>query len=63
MPIPDFEKLIRPVLALLADGLAHQVSDLRQKVAAELNLSDDELAERLPSGYDGVFSNRTRWAI
>jgi restriction system protein len=63
MPIPDFESLMLPVLRGFDDGTEHRLSDVRQHVGDQLKLSDDERAQRLPSGSESIFSNRLRWAI
>lgn len=63
MPIPDYQSLMLPVLLQLSDRRAHAVADVRQRIAAELNLSDEELAERLASDTTTVFLNRIGWAV
>jgi restriction system protein len=39
-----------------------QVNDMREALAAEFGLTQDEPAERLPSGENTVFVSRTGWA-
>ena len=65
MPIPDYQALMLPVLKVAKDGKDHLLSDFRAQVAIQLEtlLMDDELSERLPSGSEGVFSNRIAWAV
>jgi restriction system protein len=53
MPIPDFQSVMRPVLAL---------SDLRKRIADEFLLKEEERSERLPSGKQTVINNRVGWA-
>lgn len=60
--IPDFQTLMRPVLAELEDGQVHAVRDLRARLAITFQLSEAELAEKLPSGRSPVFTNRVGWA-
>jgi restriction system protein len=62
MPIPALETLMLPVLRLASDGAEHQISELRERVAKDLNLTPDELAEKLKNGL-GVFVNRLNWAV
>jgi restriction system protein len=63
MPIPDYQSLMLPVLRVAEDRKEHTVSEMRQRIAVELNLSDDELAERLASDSQTVFANRIGWAV
>lgn len=62
MAVPDYESLMRPVLASLADGEQRSAAALRDEVAAALNLTDEDRAERIPSG-SRVFDNRVHWAV
>jgi len=52
-----------PVLRFAGDRKEHSVSEFRQRVAAEFNLSEQELAERLASDSQTVFANRIGWAV
>lgn len=61
--IPDFQTLMRPILATLADGQEWPVSALREEVGRQFHLSDEDLAALLPSGRDRTFRNRVGWAI
>jgi restriction system protein len=61
MAVPDFQSLMLPVLRAAADGEI-AAADLRNRVAEELQLTDADLAEMLPSGGQTTFANRTAWA-
>ncbi|MGP3790056.1 restriction endonuclease [Pseudomonas sp. B392_1p] len=61
MPIPDFQSVMRPVLASVADG-SLALSELRERIANEFQLSEEERNERLPSGKQTVINNRVGWA-
>jgi restriction system protein len=63
MPIPDYQSLMLPVLRFAGDRKEHSVGEFRQRVAAEFNLSEQELAERLASDSQTVFANRIGWAV
>lgn len=52
-----------PLLQLAADGEEHRVSDAAKSLAVHFNLSEEELAEQLPSGRAPLFYNRVAWAI
>lgn len=62
MPIPDFQSVMRPVLAAVADGDPLVLSELRERIANEFQLSEEERNERLPSGKQTVINNRVGWA-
>lgn len=62
MPIPDFQTLMLPVLRLAAKEDV-RVRDLVDRIAAEFSLSEDERAERLPSGRQPTLVNRVSWAV
>jgi restriction system protein len=50
MAVPDFQTLMRPLLAETEDGQEHEISAVRQALAEQFALSDADLAERIPSG-------------
>ena len=53
---------MRPILAELQDGQPKTIADVREKLASEFDLSEEELAEQLPSGRAKTFPNRVGWA-
>ncbi len=61
MPIPDYQTLMLPVLRLVADGEISQ-SQCVEKLADEFELSEEERAEMLPSGRQGLLYNRIQWS-
>jgi len=63
MPIPDYQSLMLPVLQQLADRKEHPVAQMRQQIAADFHLTDEELAKRLASDTTTVFMNRIGWAV
>ncbi len=62
MAIPDFQTLMRPLLEAYSSGSERLISDVRRDLAAQFHLTDEELAERLPSGLARTFDNRVGWA-
>lgn len=52
-----------PVLRAIAGGTEHSLPEIRESVALDLKLSEQDLAERLPSGSQPVFANRIAWAV
>lgn len=62
MAVPDFQTIMRPLLVGVSDGNDHEMASIRASVAAHFGLSDDDLAEELPSGRSKTFNNRVGWA-
>lgn len=62
MAIPDFQSVMRPVLAMVADGLPISLKVLREQVTEQFQLSEVERHEMLPSGQQTVINNRIGWA-
>jgi restriction system protein len=63
MPVPDYQTLMRPVLALMDDGGEWSASAIRDAIAHEFELTAEDLEERVPSGRDTTFRNRVGWAL
>ena len=62
MAVPDFQKLMLPVLSAVSSDTTISSVDLRKKVASAEALSSADLAEMLPSGRQTTFANRVAWA-
>ena len=63
MPVPDYQSLMLPVLQAVSDGKVHSTSDIYAGVATAEGLSEDDLAELVPSGSQTTFVNRATWAV
>ena len=61
MSVPKYNEMYAPCLMALADGKIHTTKDVRQFVAEYLRLTEEDLSEMLPSGKQGLFSNRLAW--
>jgi restriction system protein len=62
MAIPSFDAFFRPFLELLArDGVLH-MRVVQERLQQQSGLTQEELAQRLPSGKWTVVENRTGWA-
>lgn len=59
--IPDYQSLMRPVLACAAAGET-RIGDAVEQLAEKLGLTPDERAQLLPSGKQTMFANRVHWA-
>jgi restriction system protein len=62
MPIPDFQTIMLPLLKHLSDGNEHPNPQTLKVLADHFQLTEDELAQRLPSGMQATFNNRVAWA-
>lgn len=62
MTIPDYQTLMLPLLKLNGDEKEHSLKAATEKLAQEFGLSDDELAEMLPSARKTRFYDRVGWA-
>ena len=61
MTVPDYQSLMLPVLIQSASGEV-RIGDVVDRLAHQLELSEDDLAELIPSGKQTTFSNRVHWA-
>lgn len=62
MAVPKYDELMKPLLMAVQDGKVYKIKEANAKLAKQLNLSSDDLAEMLPSGRQTVFKNRVGWA-
>lgn len=61
--IPNFQVMMLPILSALGDKKEHTTPELREIVAKQLNITDEERNELLPSKKQTRFMNRFNWAI
>lgn len=62
MAVPKFFVFFEAFLKEVNDGELHTAKDVRNAIAKEMNLSEEDLAEMLPSGTQRTFDNRIAWA-
>src|SRR5205085_6662226 len=60
--IPDYESVMRPMLAFLSDGEQRDTVWLREELAKHFDVSSEERARLLPSGTGRLFDNKLGWA-
>lgn len=60
--VPKFDEMMKPLLALLADGNVRMMGELVKELAGQFQMTEADLAEMLPSGTQPVFLNRVTWA-
>jgi restriction system protein len=62
VPVPDYQSLMAPALSVLADGGDHSVAELRAVLAGRLDLTEDDLRAKTPSGTP-LLADRLSWAV
>ncbi|MDD6351199.1 MAG: restriction endonuclease [Lachnospiraceae bacterium] len=62
MAIPKYNELYGPFMRAIQDGQVHNLKEIKNAVAKELSLTNEDLSELLPSGKQTVFDNRIGWA-
>ncbi|MCX7596634.1 MAG: winged helix-turn-helix domain-containing protein [Fischerella sp.] len=62
MAIPDFQKIMLPLLQYASDEQEHSLREAIEALADEFKLSNEERKELLPSGQQAIFDNRVGWA-
>lgn len=61
MATPDFQSFFYPVLKYSADGREHSLNEVRNFLTEHFALTDEDKAERVPSGAQTKFDNRIYW--
>ena len=62
MAVPKFFEFFEAFLQAINDDELHSAKEVRSIIAKDMNLSDAELSEMLPSGTQRTFDNRVGWA-
>jgi restriction system protein len=62
MTLPDFQSIMLPLLRFLSDGKEHSNQEAVEALVDEFGLTEEDLAEMLPSGTQPMFVNRFGWA-
>src|SRR5690349_18254272 len=62
MPVPDYQSLMRPLLAFASDAKEKNINDAITGIADQLELTPEERTQLLPSGKQAIFANRVHWA-
>lgn len=62
MPIPDYQSLMSPILAVLADSDVLTSRALTEQISQQLSLTDEERRETIPSGMS-LIANRVHWSV
>lgn len=62
MAIPDFQKIMLPLLAFAGDGKDHTLREAADHLGGHFKLTPEEKKELLPSGGQTRFDNRVHWS-
>lgn len=60
MPVPDFQSIMLPFLIAISDERVYSKNELRDTLATEFNLSEQDLKEKVKSG-SSRFENNIAW--
>lgn len=62
MAVPKFFEFFEAFLKAVSDGELHSAKDVKNNIANSMKLTEEDLAEMLPSGSQRTFDNRVAWA-
>lgn len=62
MSVPKYQELYAPLLKSLKDGQPHHMKEIKESVINQMQLTESDLLEMLPSGSQSKFENRIGWA-
>lgn len=63
MAVPKYQETYASILTLLKDGKEHPTNELRDFVATDMNISDEERKEMIQSGSTTRLNSNVGWAI
>ena len=58
MAVPKFYEFFGSFLRAVDDGMVHKSKDVQKSIAVDMNLSDEDMAEQLPSQRQATYVNR-----
>ena len=62
MSLPTYEDFMLPLRRLLGDKQEHSMKEIKDQLAQECGLTEEQRRELLPSGKQAIFDNRIGWA-
>ena len=62
MAVPKFFDFFESFLKAIQDGKIHPAGEVRETISSAMQLSEDDLAQMLPSGRVSTFYSRFAWA-
>jgi len=62
-PIPDYQSIMLPLLQFAVSAkVPLAIVEVEPHLAAKMGVTEEQLAQRLPSNRQGIFHNRLHWA-
>lgn len=62
MAVPKFYEFFGSFLRAVSDGEVHKSKDVQKTIVSDMNLTEEDLAEQLPSQRQPTYVNRIMWA-
>ncbi len=62
MPVPGYQSFMTPVLRAIQDGRPTSLKSIREQVASDTAITDEDRLKLIKSGQP-VFDNRVNWAV
>src|SRR4051812_21101542 len=62
MPVPEYQTFMAPALRALKDGQPRSAREIREIVASEMGIGEEDRRELIKSGLP-VFDSRVSWAV
>jgi restriction system protein len=62
MPIPDYQRIMLPLLKFTSDKKEHTVTEALEYIISYFKLTEQEKTEKLPSGIQTIIENRVGWS-
>lgn len=63
MTIPDFQTIMRPIMAMLADRETRSAKEIIASVSDQYDLTEEERSELIPSGTQRRIDNKVHWSL
>lgn len=61
MGLPKYYEFYVPFLSAISDDNIHTLKEIKDYIKNMLNIKDNEISERLPSGNQTIYDNRIGW--
>lgn len=62
MAVPKFYEFFGSFLKAVSDGEIHKSKEVQKVIASSMNLTEEDMAEQLPSQRQATYINRINWA-
>ena len=62
MSVPKFYEFFGSFLRAVSDGEIHKSKDVQKAISQDMNLTEEDMAEQLPSQRQATYVNKVNWA-